>query len=227
MSKSELRIINDIIEFSKSNQENIFISVNKSNIFDVDALIVGPKNTPYFGGFYFFKLIFPKSYPNHPPHVTFLTTDGFVRFNPNLYADGKVCLSILGTWTGPGWTPVMTLTSVLLSIESLLSENPIVNEPGYDNIKSDNIKAITYYNYILYYNYKISIHDVLNDKFKKLSDKFKQPITNKILKNKEILNNDLLTYKQILDNFPLLQENKIYFMNYKLSHLDFKSIDLI
>jgi hypothetical protein len=47
------------------------------------------------------------------------------------YVDGKVCLSILGTWSGPGWAPVQTLMSVLLSILSLLSAAPYHNEPGY------------------------------------------------------------------------------------------------
>ena len=45
--------------------------------------------------------------------VTFLTTGcGTVRFNPNLYADGKVCLSLLGTYDGPRWTPGGSLYQV-------------------------------------------------------------------------------------------------------------------
>ncbi len=44
---------------------------------------------------------FPEDYPSSAPHIVFLTTNGGkTRFNPNLYADGKVCLSILGTWRG-------------------------------------------------------------------------------------------------------------------------------
>ena len=49
------------------------------------------------------------------------TGGGTVRFNPNLYANGKVCLSILGTWSGPGWSPVQSLASVLISIQSLMN----------------------------------------------------------------------------------------------------------
>ncbi len=55
-----------------------------------------------------------------------------MRFNPNLYSNGKVCLSILGTWSGPGWSPVQTLSSVLMSIQSLMTENPYHNEPGFE-----------------------------------------------------------------------------------------------
>ena len=55
-----------------------------------------------------------------------------VRFNPNLYANGKVCLSILGTWSGPGWLPTQSLSSVLMSIQSLMNERPYTNEPGFE-----------------------------------------------------------------------------------------------
>jgi len=92
---------------------------------------------------------FPSDYPWQPPKVhmygfaLFLilniniysseTTDnGTVRFNPNLYSNGKVCLSILGTWQGPSWTEIQTMLSTLLSIQSLMNEKPYHNEPGHD-----------------------------------------------------------------------------------------------
>ena len=49
-----------------------------------------------------------------------------------MYIKGKVCLSILGTWSGPSWTSSQNLSTVLLSIQSLLNENPIINEPGWE-----------------------------------------------------------------------------------------------
>jgi len=71
---------------------------------------------------------------NPPPSVKYMTTNGGkFRFNPNLYADGKVCLSLLGTWTGPGWIAgKSTLLQVLISIQSMiLCEEPYLNEPGW------------------------------------------------------------------------------------------------
>ena len=63
----------------------------------LSVLIIGPFDTPYEGGFFQFLLRFPPNYPFSPPRVKFLTTgDGTVRFNPNLYRNGKVCLSTLG-----------------------------------------------------------------------------------------------------------------------------------
>ncbi|RKU42754.1 hypothetical protein DL546_006200 [Coniochaeta pulveracea] len=76
-------------------------------------------------------------YPRKAPSVTALTTNGGrCRFNPNIYSNGKVCLSILGTWRGePGeeWSPAQGLESILLSIQSLMSSNPYENEPGFED----------------------------------------------------------------------------------------------
>lgn len=103
----------------------------------VEAIIVGPAETPYAGGIFHFTLRLPETYPWHPPHVTLRTTDnGIVRFNPNLYNSGKVCLSILGTWPGPGWTCVQTLLSTLLSIQSLMNKFPFHNEPAHEHSRN-------------------------------------------------------------------------------------------
>jgi hypothetical protein len=75
----------------------------------VHCLIVGPFETPYEGGFFYFIINCPDDYPHMPPKVKLMTTGGgTVRFNPNLYASGKTCLSILGTWSGPGWVCICT-----------------------------------------------------------------------------------------------------------------------
>jgi hypothetical protein len=87
------------------------------------ALITGPEDTPYYGGCFIFDVYFPDDYPNVPPLMELETTGGGVaRFNPNLYADGKVCLSLLGTWHGGDesekWRPGQSsLFQVLLSLQ--------------------------------------------------------------------------------------------------------------
>eukprot|EP00434_Breviolum_minutum_P035493 symbB.v1.2.031419.t1/scaffold3646.1/size68564/4 len=97
------------------------------------AAILGPDGTPYARSPYLFEFTFPNTYPMRPPHAKLLTGDGRVRFNPNLYVNGKVCLSILGTWAGPSWTSLSTFRTVLLSIQSLLCANPLQNEPGHEH----------------------------------------------------------------------------------------------
>jgi ubiquitin-conjugating enzyme E2 Z len=93
------------------------------------AMIVGPEDTPYYGGFYFFVLDFPANYPFSPPKVTYMTNNGFTRFNPNLYTCGRVCVSILNTWHGEKWSACQTITTVLLALCSLLNDSPLENEP--------------------------------------------------------------------------------------------------
>ncbi|RKP06077.1 ubiquitin-conjugating enzyme/RWD-like protein [Thamnocephalis sphaerospora] len=133
--QATLRLQRELLEYSRTPDDQIFIKYNDENIMQVRALIIGPVNTPYSLGAFEFKLEFPRQYPTLPPTVHILTTDGGVtRFNPNLYAGGKVCLSILGTWAGEAgeqWSPAQSISSVLLSIQSLMSENPYENEPGY------------------------------------------------------------------------------------------------
>ena len=96
------------------------------------ALIEGPENTPYEGCLLLFSFTFPDDYPFSPPKVFFLTTDAKTRFHPNLYVDGKVCLSILGTYSGPTWSGTQSLSSILLSLQGLLDENPLSHEPAFE-----------------------------------------------------------------------------------------------
>ncbi len=149
---AQKRITKDIKNFINSDLNNvgIYCHFDDSNIKNVKALIIGPKNTPYENGFYLFDINFENDYPFSPPKVKFLTYEYGIRFNPNLYINGKVCLSILGTWSGPGWTTCLNLNTVLLSIQSLLNENPIQNEPGFENEVGERSK--NYSEIIKYHN---------------------------------------------------------------------------
>ena len=99
------------------------------------ALITGPPRTPYEHGCFEFEVECPADYPAKPPRVRILTTKrGTLKFGPNLYADGLVCLSLLGTWPGPGWDPnASSLLQVLISIQGLVlgTRHPHFNEPGH------------------------------------------------------------------------------------------------
>eukprot|EP00535_Pseudo-nitzschia_heimii_P012102 CAMPEP_0197195370 /NCGR_PEP_ID=MMETSP1423-20130617/30965_1 /TAXON_ID=476441 /ORGANISM="Pseudo-nitzschia heimii, Strain UNC1101" /LENGTH=608 /DNA_ID=CAMNT_0042648991 /DNA_START=155 /DNA_END=1981 /DNA_ORIENTATION=+ len=113
---------------------SIFVRVPEHRLDLPRILITGPHGTPYANGLFFFDF-WAKDYPHSPPSVRFLTTGyGSVRFNPNLYNSGKVCLSLLGTWRGPGWdSGKSNLLQVLLSCQGLVlgTANPFYNEPGY------------------------------------------------------------------------------------------------
>lgn len=114
---------------------SVFCAVDENRPDIIQCLIIGPQGTPYQNGCFLFDCCFPVTFPQSPPNVLIQTTGGGqVRFNPNLYKDGKVCLSLLGTWNGPGWEPkTSSLWQVLVSIQSLIMvEQPYFNEPGYE-----------------------------------------------------------------------------------------------
>ena len=162
----------------------------------------------------FFSIKFPNNYPDSPPKVLLKTIDGKIRLNPNLYSCGKVCLSILGTWSRPKWTSALTLTSVLLSIQTLMNEIPIRNEPGYENIEKNSIKSIDFNNYVTFYKYKLTILDVVNNKFPDF-DCFKDVINDHFKKKYQEHINNLLSFKEIYD-CDKLYESPIYFIkNFK------------
>ena len=218
-NKTIMRIVQDIYDFNKNKPEGIYLSIDKKNLMNQHALIIGPKDTPYFGGFFFFEIIYPENYPANSPQVTLLTIEKNVRFNPNLYECGKVCLSILGTWSGPAWSPVMNIRLILQSIQSLLCSFPIQNEPGFENTKENEITSIEYNQYLIYNTYRIAIIEVLKNKFK-ISSLFKKEIEKEFNNNKSKLSNDLLSYKQIFGNSTV--ESRIYFM--KKTKLNFISL---
>ncbi|OPJ74373.1 ubiquitin-conjugating enzyme E2 Z [Patagioenas fasciata monilis] len=128
-----LRIKRDIMSIYKEPPPGMFVVPDPHDMTKIHALITGPFDTPYEGGFFLFLFRCPPDYPIHPPRVKLMTTgNNTVRFNPNFYRNGKVCLSILGTWTGPAWSPAQSISSVLISIQSLMTENPYHNEPGFE-----------------------------------------------------------------------------------------------
>lgn len=122
------------------------------------ALIIGPSDTPYFGGNYFFEIFYPTDYPHSPPKVKYCTNGNSIRFNPNLYTCGKVCISLLNTWRGDQWTSCQSISTVLLTLCTLLRKDPLLNEPGLD-IRHKDVKP--YDSIIEYANIDIAICDIV------------------------------------------------------------------
>lgn len=124
------------LPLSRSSTALVRVDEERSVLWSVG--ITGPEETPYDAGFFTFDTFFPSGYPTCAPKIKFKTTGGGrCRLNPNLYKDGKVCLSLLGTWQGAQgetWdASVSTITQVIISIQSLIFVNqPFFNEPGYE-----------------------------------------------------------------------------------------------
>uniref|UniRef100_A0A0D9WE47 E2 ubiquitin-conjugating enzyme n=1 Tax=Leersia perrieri TaxID=77586 RepID=A0A0D9WE47_9ORYZ len=130
------KIQHDWALLEKDLPASIYVRVSENRMDLLRAVIIGPQGTPYHDGLFFFDAQFTSTYPATPPVVHYHA--GGLRLNPNLYACGKVCLSLLGTWSGSGcekWNPTQsTMLQVLISIQALvLNEKPYFNEPGYEN----------------------------------------------------------------------------------------------
>ena len=179
-SNSKIKTIQRLIQEHSSLKNNlpiswsstIFVKCDPNKINCLKCLIVGPESTPYMNGMYEFDVFFSDEYPNKPPKVQLSTTGGgSVRFNPNLYNCGKVCLSLLGTWSGQGgesWIKdSSTFLQVLVSIQSLIMvDEPYFNEPGWErqmNTTQGKRSSFTYNDNIRLQNMKWAILDQIKN----------------------------------------------------------------
>ena len=99
--------------------------VDDSDIFTWEGVLFGPSDSPYAGGTFRVNIQFPMDYPFKPPRVTFATK----IYHPNINSDGFICLDILKQ----NWSPALTISKVLLSILSMLTD-PNPKDPLMPNI---------------------------------------------------------------------------------------------
>ena len=190
LSKETIRrLLNDVktIINTPLTDHGIYYSHDEDDIMKGYALIIGPSETPYFGGFYFFELHFPADYPYSPPLVIYCTNGDNIRFNPNLYVNGKVCISLLNTWRGEQWTACQTISTILLNLCTLLCNNPLLNEPGITIKHTD----LTKYNKIIEFkNIDIAIIQMMKKKpgvFPEKFEGFYLIMKEYFLKNKDVI----------------------------------------
>jgi len=183
ISKRLLRDVNDLAETGPP----LGIFIKQTNMGNIRMMLVGPEG-PYENCLFFFNITFPKKYPIHSPSVIFQCPYS-IRCHPNLYMQGKVCLSILGTWAGPPWTPLMSLNTIAQTILSILDSEPLRNEPGYVSASVERIQPYT--NYVQYVCLKESVNlyrqcmtNTLSEKYVDFSDEIMQTL----VINKEKIN---------------------------------------
>jgi ubiquitin-conjugating enzyme E2 O len=127
--------------------EGVYVRTWESRMDLIRVLFVGPLGTPYEYAPFMIDLYLPAQYPYEPPKAFFhsWTAEGAGmsgRVNPNLYEEGKICLSLLGTWQGDearneAWVPHQsTVLQVLVSILGLvLVREPYYNEAGFEPLQ--------------------------------------------------------------------------------------------
>ena len=126
--KKSIKVINNHYRIFKEDPvKGVSIDFNEDDIYNWNFILEGPEDTPWEGGMFKGKIQFPENYPFKPPKVQFVTP----IYHPNIYEDGKVCISILHP---PGddefgyesaaerWRPVHTVNSILMSIITLFAD---------------------------------------------------------------------------------------------------------
>ena len=111
------RIQNELKDLRKDPPACCSAGPQGEDLFRWEGYIFGPEDSPYVGGVFNLVIQFPVDYPFRPPHVQFTTK----IYHPNINSAGLICLDILKTQ----WSPALTISKVLISITSLLTDpNP-------------------------------------------------------------------------------------------------------
>lgn len=111
------RIHKELLEINNNKEHYPFTITPTDNITSWNATIQGPPDSPYESGIFHLDIYFPSEYPFKPPRVNFITK----IYHPNINSNGKICLDILKDQ----WSPALTMSKILLSISSLLTDpNP-------------------------------------------------------------------------------------------------------
>lgn len=91
--------------------------IDDDDIYNWEGVMFGPSDSPYAGGVFKVNIQFPIDYPFKPPRIIFTTK----IYHPNINTQGFICLDILKQ----NWSPALTISKVLLSILSMLTDpNP-------------------------------------------------------------------------------------------------------
>lgn len=130
------RIQKELIDLGKDPPANCSAGpIDEKDQYHWQATIMGPDESPYAGGVFFLNIHFPTDYPFKPAKINFTTR----IYHPNINLNGSICLDILKEQ----WSPALTISKVLLSISSLLTDpnpdDPLVPEIA-QIFKTDRVK---------------------------------------------------------------------------------------
>merc|ERR1712130_604329 len=117
MGSATKRINKELADLTKDPPSSCSAGPVGDDLFHWQSTIMGPKESPYEGGIFFLNIHFPTDYPFKPPKVQFTTK----IYHCNVNNNGSICLDILQSQ----WSPALTISKVLLSVCSLLTDpNP-------------------------------------------------------------------------------------------------------
>ena len=223
------RLIKDIRGIIKNPlvSNGIYYKHDDENMMRGYALIIGSEDTVYADGYYFFEIDYPVDYPYRPPKVTFKTNQDRVRFHPNMYVSGKVCLSMLNTWRGEQWTSCQTISSILLTMCTLFTNNPLLNEPGISMGHPD----IDKYNDIIEYkNIEIAILNIVTKHpslYLPMFDLFHDVVLEKFIENRVRIKRriDELTHTKSTQTITTRMYSMIFDLDYTQLDAQFNTVN--
>jgi ubiquitin-protein ligase len=133
MSKSIKICTNQLKAYNKDPVDGVVLDQDPDNLSLIKFTIFGPKETPWEDHTMFGYITIPDGYPFIPPVLKFSSK----TYHPNIYPDGKVCLSILNSTRDETgyfreselWSPVIDLRCIFLSIMNLFNE-PNLESPA-------------------------------------------------------------------------------------------------
>merc|ERR1712087_718160 len=162
------------------NNGSMFIRFDEGNPRFLQAMLTGLKGTPYFNGLFLFDIYLCDDYPVKPLQIKHVSrgatqchaNNGPGGFSPNLHqSSGKVCLSLLGTWSGPGWqSNVSNVYQVLSSLLFMVfgAEHPYYMEPSHGGWEGTvqgrtehERRVIDYDEEVMFHNAKYAILETL------------------------------------------------------------------
>ncbi|KAJ2008597.1 hypothetical protein GGI04_001029 [Coemansia thaxteri] len=121
-----IKLHNELKELSRTTSSAFSVGlIDEDNLFEWGVTMFGPPDTAYEGGLFKARMVFPKNYPFEPPTLTFESD----MWHPNVYSDGRVCISILhNSGEDPHgyeescerWNPTQTVETILLSVHAML-----------------------------------------------------------------------------------------------------------
>lgn len=158
MNQSLVRLNKEYKQYLKEPNQYYSLYPDPNNFYIWNVLLIGPQETIFEGGIFECKIKFPNDYPNKPPEFKFITN----LPHPNIYTDGKVCISILRTGTdefnyehiSERWNPSHSVNSIIISILNMLSEPNLESPADIDIAKlwRDN-----------FYEYKKMIYSIISN----------------------------------------------------------------
>ena len=135
------RIQKEIIDMTQNPLPGIFVLPDEENMRKMSVLITGAPDSRYHGGMFSFLIGFTREYPMKPPMVICQTGAGSEKvLHPHIFTDGTLCLSLLSTGDELGWSPIMTLSYLTLTLQSFLSDDPYDQFCGYDLKDKESLK---------------------------------------------------------------------------------------